>query len=383
MNPIFNDLQPSMIRAVNARKKKGDIDLGLGEPILPVEIKHFENAMAVIKQDGCQYGPNSGIEELRSAAINYYQYTHFTSKDNAIVTVGSQEAIYLALKTIINPLIDGVIIIEPSYPAYSKICQLENISYKIVNSKPENNFIPDIDDIINSLRSNTKAILLCNPSNPTGQILSSNWIYNFATKLDSYSKEHNRDIWIISDEVYKELYYTEEKPLSIANIYKNTLVATSLSKSHALTGLRIGFLFGPKKEISNAIIVHQLLLTSSSMFSQHVALSCFMDPSSFSAHRNLYLERKNHLCSALNKSNIIYLEPKGSFYCFIRLDGFSKSSVDIAFYLIDNAGVVTVPGSAFGKTSEHWLRLSWVLDTDKLVEGIERLAHGLNKLKNN
>jgi aspartate/methionine/tyrosine aminotransferase len=372
MNPVLSGIAPSLIRAINARKRPGDIDLGLGEPTLRPDAAPFEAATARVRAEGLPYTPNAGDPELRAAIASYFGFPGMGEAANVCVTVGSEEALYLAIKAVLDPGRDEVLIPEPCYLAYPKLCALEGVRHRSVAFSADDGFTPRASVVLDALRPDTRMIIVNTPANPTGRVWPQAELRALAAGL---AARPGPPVYVLSDEVYRELYYTAERPASLAQIHPHALVAGSLSKSNALTGLRLGWLVGPKEAIAEATKVHQLVNTAASTFSSHVALELFRRPEQLVAHRPLYASQAALLTELLTRHAIAHAPVEGAFYCFVRLpDHLAADSLAAAGRLLDEHRVVTVPGIAFGAAGEGWLRLSWVCSADDLAEGIARIA---------
>ena len=376
MNPRLAGIAPSLIRAINARKRPGDVDLGLGEPTLRPDVAPFEAAMEVVRREGLPYTPNAGLGELREAIARYFAFPGLGAAASVCVTVGSEEALYLALKTALDPAKDEVLIVEPCYLAYPKLCALEGIRHRAVALDASDGFRPRADLVLGALRPDTRMIVINTPCNPTGRVWPGTELKALADGLAARPKP----VYVLSDEVYRELYYGEERPASVAELHPHALVAGSLSKSNALTGLRLGWLIGDARVIGEATKVHQLVNTAASTLSNHVALEIFRRPESMAAHRPLYQRQRALLLELLARHGIEHAPVEGAFYCFVRLPpGLAADSLAAAERLLGELRVVTVPGVAFGAAGEGWLRLSWVASPDALTAGIERIAQFFNR----
>lgn len=372
MNPRLADIAPSLIRAINARKRPGDVDLGLGEPTLLPDPAPFDAAAAWVREHGCPYAPNAGTPELRQAVAAYHAVPGMDAAENVCITVGSEEALYLAIKTLADPAADEVLIVEPAFLAYPKICALEGIRHRSAALSAADGFAPRADVVLAALRPETRIVVLNSPANPTARLWPAAELRALAAGL---AERPGPPVWVVSDEVYRELYYTPEPPASIAAFHPHSLVCGSLSKSNALTGLRLGWLMGPREAISAAVKVHQLVNTAASTFSERVALEVFRDPASLSAHRPVYRERRDLLLGLLERHGVPHLPIEGTFYGFVRLpEAFAANSMAAVERLLEEHRVVTVPGSAFGAGAEGWLRLSWVATPEMLAEGVERIG---------
>jgi aminotransferase len=175
--------------------------------------------------------------------------------------------------------------------------------------------------------------------------------------------------------VYRELYYGEQAPTSLAGLHPHTLVAGSLSKSNALTGLRLGWLAGPREAIDAATRVHQLVNTAAGTFGNQVALEIFRDPARVAAQRPRYAAQREALLGLLARHGLAHAPVEGAFYCFVRLPpALAHDSLAAAERMLEEQRVITVPGIAFGAAGEGWLRLSWVAEPAALEEGIGRIA---------
>lgn len=374
MNPLLAAIPPSLIRAINARKREGDIDLGLGEPTLRPDPAPFEAATAWVREHGCPYTPNAGFPELRSRIAAYLALPGIDGAESVCVTVGSEEALYLAIKTVCDPARHEVLVVEPCYLAYPKICALEGVRHRMVSLSSSDGFRPDAARVLEAMGTDTRLVVLNSPCNPTGRVWPAEELAVLARGLAARGGE---PVYVLSDEVYRELYYGIEVPPSIAAYHPYSLVAGSLSKSSALTGLRIGWLAGPAEVIAGATKAHQFVNTAASTFSQRVAVEIFAAPASVGAHRPWYAAQREALVDALRAERVDHVAPEGAFYALLRLPEGCGPSVSVAERLLEAERVVTVPGLAFGESAEGWIRISWVAPEPELREGIARIARFL------
>jgi aspartate/methionine/tyrosine aminotransferase len=373
INPRVEEIPPSLIRAINAKKRPGDIDLGLGEPTLRPDVRHFEAATAWVAENGCPYSPNAGYESLREQVA---KYVGVPGAANVCITVGSEEALYLGIKALIDPAVDEVLVVEPSYLAYVKICMMEGIRVRSVALSAADGFAPDAERVLAAVSKETRLILLNSPSNPTGRI----WPELELRKLAAGLAEREQPVYVLSDDVYRELYFTPAPPPSIASFHPHSIIVGSLSKSNALTGLRIGWIAGPKDVIAAAIKVHQFVNTAASTLSQKVAEEVFREPGALSAHRSIYVAAQAALVENARRNDLIFIEPEGAFYCMVKLpESLAGNSLAAAERLLDEERVVAVPGIAFGESAEGWLRLSWVTSGERLAEGLARIGEFLRR----
>ena len=372
MNPLVERITPSLIRALNARKRPGDIDLGLGEPVLRPDPRPFEAALERVRREGTPYSPNGGFPELREAIARHHGFPERTGAASVCTTVGSEEALFLALKTTLDAARDEVLIVEPCYLAYPKLCVMEGIRHRTVALSAGDGFAPRAGPVLEALGPDTRMVILNSPCNPTARVWPEAELRALAAGLAS---RPGPPVYVLVDEVYRELYYTPHPPVSLATLYPHVLTVGSLSKSNALTGMRIGWLIADDAVIAGAIKVHGLVNTAAPTFSQWVAMDLFARPGALAAHRPLYAERRSALLALAERHALDLVPPEGAFYAFVRLPPqLAARSMAAAERLLDEHRVVAVPGTAFGPSAEGWLRISWVADEATLADGMARMA---------
>jgi aspartate/methionine/tyrosine aminotransferase len=371
MNPLLAGIAPSIIRELNSRKRPDSIDLGLGEPTLRPDMAPFEAATAWVAEHGCPYSPNPGFTELRGAIARHYAYPGLDQAANVCVTVGSQEALFVALKALLDPAHDEALIVGPSYPLYPKLCQMEGVAFREVVLDPYQGFRPDAKRVIASLGPKTRVVVLASPSNPTGRV----WPRAELEILAAALSEREAPVYVLSDEVYRELSFGEEPVPSMAEVYPRTIVVNSLSKSNALTGLRLGWCMAPAEVMPALLKVHQFAVSCASTYSQRVALEVFQQ-GLLGQHRAHYAAQREFLLEQLDREGLGAVPPEGGFYAMIRLTGaWSGDSTKAAFALLERKNVVAIPGAAFG--AEGWLRISWVAPRETLATGLARIREFL------
>jgi aspartate aminotransferase len=369
MNPRVAEISGSLIRRIAARKGPESIDLGLGEPSLMPNREHFEYAMSHVAKHGVKYTANAGNSALRQAIAQHYDYPGLHRAENVCVTTGSQEAMYVTLKTLLDPSKDELLVVEPAFPSYGKMAALEGIACRRVSMEANEGFAFEAQRILEAVTDATRAIVICSPCNPTGRVLSREEAELLAVGL---GKKRREDVWLIHDEVYREQLFTEDAGW-LAAYYPRTIVTNSVSKSNALTGLRLGWLLGPEKFVEHAIKTHSWVTSCADTFAQAVALHVFTTPGAVAEHAAWYKGRHALLLSALRKSALSFVPPEGAFYVCVGLpDGLS--SMRAADEIIERYDVLTIPGVAFGSALEGWLRVSWVAPSDRVAEGLGRIA---------
>jgi aspartate aminotransferase len=374
MNPRVTQIESSLIRAVAAKRKHTSADLGLGEPSLMPNPAHLEAGMAYARKHGLRYTLNAGDPELRSAIVEHYAYPELTGEDNVCITTGSQEATYAVIKTLIDPSREELLIVEPAFPSYAKMAALEGASVRTVSMNEADDFAFDHERILSSLAPHTRLIVICSPCNPTARVVRRSTVDALAEAL---LRRGGDPVWVLHDEIYREQTFVQDAGY-FANVYPYTVVTNSLSKSNALTGLRLGWAMAPAETIANVIKVHAWLTSCADTFAQAVARNIFETPGGIGEHAKWYENRQKEVVQALDESGLSYIMPEGSFYACVRLpDG--ASSLSAAHELADFYDVIAIPGIAFGASFEGWLRLSWVAPMHDVRIGLERIVEYCSK----
>lgn len=368
MNPRVRQIAASLIREVSGKKKSTSVDLGLGEPSLLPSREHFEPAMRYVTERGIKYTPNAGDPELRNAIARHYAYPNMDRPENVCVTVGSQEAMFVAIKTLLDPARDELLIVEPCFPSYQKMAVLEGIACRSVAMSEDEDFAFDAERIAAAVGERTRALVLCSPCNPTARVISR---ASSEALIRALQGRGGDPIWIVHDEIYREQVFVDDAA-ELARSYPQTIVTNSLSKSNALTGLRLGWLLGPTQFIDQAIKVHAWATSCADTFAQRVGLHVF-ETDAVREHAAWYRDRRKELLSALRASGLRFVAPEGTFYVCVRLPR-GVGSMQAALDLIEHYDVVAIPGIAFGESMEGWLRLSWVSSPHQVAVGLNRIA---------
>ncbi len=369
MNPRVMEIPGSMIRRIAAKKKPTSIDLGLGEPTLMPNREHFEYAMDRVAREGVKYTANAGDPALRESIARYYRYPELDRMGNVCVTAGSQEAMYVTLKTLLDPSQDELLVVEPAFPAYVKMAALEGVACRSVAMPASSDFAFDAERILAAASEKTRAIVICSPCNPTGRVISSE---QARLLVEGLHRRHGKHVWLIHDEIYREQTFVEDAGY-LAELYPQTIVTNSVSKSNALTGLRLGWILAPESFIEHAIKAHAWVTSCADTFAQYAALHVFTQVGGVQEHAPWYRDQRREVLLGLHESGLRFVTPEGSFYACVRLpDG--TSSLEAANELIARHDVLAIPGAAFGDELEGWLRLSWVAPPDRVREGIARIA---------
>jgi len=372
---FLRGIAKSPIRAITDRAKPGDISFGLGEPDLPTpEVIHRE-AMRVIQEERNGYTLQAGLPALRERVAANYPHMNL-SADDVIITAGSQEALYLALMTLVDEG-DEVLIPDPGFVAYPTITRMARGQPVFYRLPATNNFGFDLETLKIGISARTKVVFCTSPSNPTGRALSRDDLREIANVV----AEKAPGAYIISDEIYRELYYTTERPASISEFYPRTIVISGLSKSMSMTGWRLGWICGDNDVIKSALVLHGYVTTCASTISQKAGLSAWTREAeeAVNQHRRIFRERRDHLLALIGAAGLHCIAPVGAFYIMVDVARYG-SSIEIAEAMLQ-AGVVTVPGNAFGREGEGYLRVSFCADLPVLAEGVRRMSAALKSLK--
>lgn len=371
--PAFlRDIERSPIRQITDRAKPSDISFGLGEPDLPTPEVIRREATRVIAEERNGYTLQAGLPALRELVAKDYPHLNLPN-DKVIITAGSQEAMYLALMSLVQEG-DEVLIPNPGFVAYPTITRMAGGVPTYYRLPPDKDFSFDIDDFKRRLSSKTKVVVCTSPSNPTGRTLSNDELRAMAQAIE----ESGTDAFVISDEIYRDLYYSGERPGSISEFYPRTVVISGLSKSTCMTGWRLGWILGEREMIQAAHLLHGYVTTCASTITQKAALVAWT-PEAVEARQQIratFNERRDHLLGELRNAGFRCTTPEGAFYTMVDIREFG-SSLGVAEKILAG-GVVTVPGNAFGSEGEGFLRVSFCADLPVLTEGVRRMSAALN-----
>lgn len=361
-----------------AAKYDDVIKLTVGEPNFDTPQNIKDAAKKAIDEGYTHYSPNAGLPELRSAiAKEYVKYFDDCNMDNVMVTVGGMEAITMCLIATVNPG-DEVIIPDPCFPNYVGQVMVAGARPISVPVYEENDFSIKAEDIEKAINPKTKAILLNSPSNPLGSIITKEEILKIAKLVE----KHN--LIVYSDEVYDKLIFDDFEYFSIAQVPEvrdQVLVINSFSKSHAMTGWRIGYIVGNKDIIAVMPKLQEGIVSCVSTFTQRAALEALEGSQDEVARMHSdYLRRRDILIDGLNNiPGISCKKSPGSFYAFANIKALGVSSEQFAEDLVKHAKVVVVPGSAFGSMGEGYFRTVFANSDENLKEAVKRIDEYVRK----
>jgi len=363
-------IEKSVIRQVFDRALPGSINLGLGEPDLPTPDVIRRAAVQAIIEEQNGYTSHAGLKTLREKIAASYPHLD-ENPDRVIVTAGSQEALYLALLALVDDG-DEVLLPNPGFVAYPTIVKMAGGTAKFYRLPRENGFAFDAEEFRRALSPRTKVVVCISPSNPTGRTLSRDDLIAIAETV----QEHGA--YLISDEIYRELFYTPQRPESASSFCKGTIVISGLSKSMSMTGWRLGWIGGDEAVIKAALVLHGYVTTCASTVSQKASLVSWSDEAETAraGFRQTFRARRDHLLTLIERElGLRAVTPDGAFYTMLDVSKFGPS-MKVAEALLEQL-VITVPGAAFGSESEGFLRVSFCADHDTLAEGVRRIKRGL------
>jgi aminotransferase len=360
----------------------GVISLGLGEPDFVPPPHVLEAVKQALNSGKTHYTLTMGVPELREAlakkAKREYGLT-YNPETEILVTVGGTQAIFLALMALTNPG-DEVLIPDPGFVCYKPGILMAGGTPVSMPALEENDFRLNADVVMSHVTDRSRIMIVNSPNNPTGAVLS----YDDLASLSKLAVEH--DLIVISDEVYERITYDEVKHYCLASfpgMRERTLVVGSFSKTYAMTGFRIGYVFGPEELITPMMLAHQFSVACVSGPAQYAAVRALEGPQNFVNDMVAEFDRRRRLLyERLNEIEGFSCRlPRGAFYAFANIKEFGQPSESLAAFLLNKGKVVTVPGSAFGKHGEGYLRFSYATAYDKIGEALDRIKRVVKDFK--
>lgn len=366
-------IQKSVIRQVFDRARPGSINLGLGEPDLPTPDVVRREAARVVLEEQNGYTSHAGLASLRARVAGDYAHLGL-DPEQVVVTAGSQEALYLALMTLVDEG-DEVLIPDPGFVAYPTVVRMAGGTPRFYRMPAARDFAFDVEEFRRQLTPRTKVVVCVSPSNPTGRVLSRAELAALAGALE------DTGVYVLSDEIYRDLYFTGEPPASVSEFRaERAVVIGGLSKSMSMTGWRLGWLCGDPEVVRSALVLHGYTTTCASTVSQKAALAAWtVEAEAARAEtRRTFRGRRDHLLRLLSSElSLRAVEPEGAFYTMVDVSAHGDSMA-VAERLLEH-GVITVPGLAFGAEGEGYLRVSFCADLPVIEEGVRRMKEALGK----
>lgn len=378
----FSEIRAVMEKATKMQQAgENVIHLEIGRPDFDTPEKIKEAAYESLKAGHVFYTSNYGIPALRKEIAKWETEHHGVQydADEVLVTVGVGEATYASMAAFLEDG-DEVLVPNPVWLNYIHVPSSLGAVPVTYNLKEENNYQIDMEELESKITDKTKMIVIVNPSNPTGGVLSRETL----EKLSQLAIKN--DLLVVADEIYSQLVYDDTKHVSIASLpgmKERTITLGGFSKAYSMTGWRLGYMCAPRGIIAACVRVHQYTITCASSFVQEAAVTALRDcTDDVEAMRQEYQRRKDYAVKALNEiDGISCNDPQGAFYIFVNVKSLGMSSMEVAEYFLEEAKVAMVPGSAFGSEGEGYLRLSYACSYEDLQEAIRRIKDAVEKLK--
>ncbi|MBQ7506133.1 MAG: aminotransferase class I/II-fold pyridoxal phosphate-dependent enzyme [Lachnospiraceae bacterium] len=375
LSKVITQIEPSGIRKFFdiVNEMKDAISLGVGEPDFDTPWFIRDEGIYSLEKGRTFYTSNAGLRELKVEISRYLSRRFFTDYDPAgeiIVTVGGSEAIDLALRAMLDPG-DEVLIPQPSYVSYLPCTILAQGTPVPVPLSHENEFRLTAEDVISHCTDRTKILVLPFPNNPTGAVMEKADLEAVARVVEE------RDLFVISDEIYGELTYTGKNHVSFASLpgmKERTITINGFSKSYAMTGWRLGYACGPKRILSQMLKIHQYCIMCAPTTSQYAAVEALRrGDEEVAKMREEYNGRRRFVLHSLREMGLPAFEALGAFYVFPDIRSTGLSSEQFANELLTSRKVAVVPGTAFGESGEGFVRISYAYSLENLKTALERI----------
>jgi len=370
----FKDSKPSgMIRVFQAiEKMNGVLNLSIGEPDFVTEPDIVDAGARAAKKGFTHYPPLQGYIETREAACAYWERHHGlkSSPDNVYISVGGLHIPWLAFGALLNPG-DEVMLIEPYFTPYEAQIKGNGGVPVPIRTREENNFAPTIEELRESATPKTRGIILNYPGNPSGRVATRKQLEGIA----QFAEE--RDLFVLSDEIYESMIFSGEHVCfaTIPGMKERTLLAAGLSKSHCMTGWRIGYLFAPQNVINTMCVLSSYQTYGVNTLSQKAAeYALNTQDEKVKERAEIFGERMRAVEARLNAMKGVKCHrAEGSFYLFPDISQTSLTSEEFTWQLLNEAKVAVLPGSAFGQTGEGYIRIACTQSMKTLIESMNRM----------
>ena len=385
-NPLsqtITNIKPSGIRKFFdiVSEMPDAISLGVGEPDFDTPWHIREEGIYSLEKGKTFYTSNSGLLELREEICKWYKRKYnvdYDYKKEALITVGGSEGIDLAFRAMLDPG-DEVIIPEPCYVSYVPCVELAGGVPVTIALKNENQFRLTPEELLGAITDKTKILILAYPSNPTGAIMTKEDLEPIAKICQE------KDIFVISDEIYSELTYGDAQHCTIGSLpgmKERTTIINGFSKAYAMTGWRLGYALAPQVIAEQMTKVHQFAIMCAPTTSQYAAISAIKEgDKDIERMRTSYDQRRHFLMKTFEEMGLPCFEPLGAFYMFPCIKEFGMTSDEFATRLLQEEELAVVPGTAFGDCGEGFLRISYAYSIDELREAMKRLAAFIGRLR--
>ena len=386
-NPLsktITTIEPSGIRKFFdiVSEMEDAISLGVGEPDFDTPWHIRDEGIYSLEKGRTFYTSNAGLKELKVEISKYLDRRFGLKYDynkEMLVTVGGSEAIDIAMRAMLDPG-DEVLIPQPSYVSYVPCCVLANGTPVIIELKAEDDFRLTAEELEAAITPKTKLLVLPFPNNPTGAVMEKKDLEAVAEIVEKY------DLYVLSDEIYAELTYLENH-VSIASLpgmKERTIVINGFSKSHAMTGWRLGYACGPEVILKQMLKIHQFAIMCAPTTSQYAAVEALKNgDEAVAMMRGEYNGRRRYVLKRFQDMGLPCFEPFGAFYAFPCIREFGMTSDEFATELLQSKKVAVVPGTAFGACGEGFLRISYAYSLDDLRTALDRVEEFVTELREN
>ena len=377
----FSQQKPSgMVRVFQAIEKMNDVlNLSIGEPDFVTEPDIVEAGAKGAFDGFTHYPPLQGFLDVREAACAYWERHHGykSSPDNVYISVGGLHIPWLAFSALLNPG-DEVMLIEPYFTPYEAQIRGTGGVPVCIKTREENNFAPSIEELRAAATPKTRAIILNYPGNPSGRVATRKQLEEIAQFVEE------RDMFVLSDEIYESMVFTGEHVCfaNIPGMKERTLLASGVSKSHCMTGWRIGYLFAPQNVINTMCVLSSFQTYGVNTLSQKAAAYAMnTQDDKVKARAKIFGERMNMVVSRLNNMKGVKCHPaEGAFYLFPDISATGLTSEEFVWQLLNEAHVAVLPGSAFGQTGEGYLRIACTQSMETITESMNRMEDFCRRL---
>lgn len=382
LSKTIKTIEPSGIRKFFDLVSEMDdaISLGVGEPDFDTPWHIRDEGIYSLEKGRTFYTSNAGLKDLKIEIAKYLDRRfdlHYDYNKEIFVTVGGSEAIDLTMRAMLDPG-DEVLIPQPSYVSYVPCCVLANGTPVIIELKAENEFRLTAEELEAAITPKTKLLVMPFPNNPTGAVMERADLEAVAEVV----KKH--DLYVLSDEIYCELTYLENH-VSIASLpgmKERTIVVNGFSKSHAMTGWRLGYVCGPAPILKQMLKIHQFAIMCAPTTSQYAAIEALRNgDEDVAMMREQYDARRRYLMQRFKEMGLDCFEPFGAFYVFPCIKEFGMTSDEFANRLLQTKKVAVVPGTAFGRSGEGFLRISYAYSLEDLKVALERVEEFITELR--
>ncbi|MDR1730614.1 MAG: pyridoxal phosphate-dependent aminotransferase [Synergistaceae bacterium] len=377
----YSNLKPSgMVKIFQAiEKMEGVLNLSIGEPDFDTEHDIIDAAADAAKKGFTHYPPLQGFPDVRQAVCDYWKRHHgLTSTiDEVLMGVGGIQVPHLAIQALLNPG-DEIIVVEPCFPPYfSQVTECGGVPVS-VKTREENGFAPTVPDLEKVITPRTKGLLLNSPCNPTGRVIPRKQMEEIAGVVAKH------DLFVLSDEIYEALIYRgEHVPFAILpGMREHTLTMGGMSKSHCMTGWRVGYAIGPVELIRvMTLLASNQTYGLNTLAQKGTSYALNKHDARLIERKKIFAERMDYVTERLNKMKGVTCNPaEGAFYLFPNIKGTGLSSEDFVWKLLEKAQVATIPGSAFGSSGEGYIRIACTQSMSTLVKAMDKMEALLKDL---